>query len=150
MPAVFWQIDLQRALTSGRGQRWLRDIEAALLALPKHELSYENIVELGEWDDEGDTRKPVGVCAVGAVAAYQKVKAGATWDQAFADLAESWDGERDCWETQQLGMSIGLTRTVAWELAYQNDEMFESLNPSERHAAMLGWVRSHIKSEVPA
>lgn len=141
-PPHWWEIDLQRALTSGRGQRFLKEIEAALLAMPKHELAEGYIVEPMDFD-EGIIGN---VCAVGAYAAYRQVQQGKTWNQAFSDLAEKWGGEQDDhWNTQQLGRSLGLTRTVAYELAWQNDEQFGDLPPDERWREMLRWVRSKIR-----
>lgn len=154
MPAVFWEIDLRRALTSGRGQRILRDVEAALLAMPKHELLYGEIVEAGCWDDHDDVRIPTGaVCAIGAYAVHRGIQDGKSREQALADLAERWSGDRDQWETEILGRSLGLARTVATQLAWLNDEAYGSLTPPERHAAVLAWVRDQIKpepAEVPA
>jgi hypothetical protein len=146
LPGIFWEIDLQRALTSGRGQRILREIEAALLTMPEHKLIADEIVELGEWDEEVDRQIPTGaVCAVGAYAVYRATQGGKTREQALLDLAKDWGGERDCWQTEQLGRRVGLARTVAWELACVNDETFGHLTPDGRHAAVLAWVRDRIK-----
>jgi hypothetical protein len=144
-PPQLWRQALKRALASRRGQAMLREVESALLALPQHELAYENIVELGEWDEEGDHQIPTGsVCVIGAVAVHRDVKAGATRDAALLDLAESWGGEHDCWETEELGVSLGMARTLAWKLACLNDETFGHLTPPERWEAMLAWVRERL------
>jgi hypothetical protein len=144
LPAVFWQIDLHRALTSGRGQRILRDIKAGLLAMPERRLVESHIVQEGAWRDD-DSREIEGVCAVGAYAAWLKVQAGATWANAFADLADRWGGEQDAhWNTVQLGRSLGLARTVAYELAYVNDEYFGGMAPEDRWHAVLDWVRAQL------
>jgi hypothetical protein len=151
MPAVFWQIDLQRALTSGRGQRILLEIEAALLVMPEHRLIADQIAHVVDWNEDGDpleTPRVIGVCAVGAYAAHKRVAEGKTWTQAVADLSEEYPYEVDCYETQELGQSLGLARTVAWELARINDETFGHLAPEDRYAAVLAWVRERIKPEV--
>lgn len=145
-PSHWWEIDLARALTSGRGQRMLRDIEASLRAMPERKLIDSYIVRYDEAVRVGE------VCAIGAYAAYQQVKAGATWADAFAALNERWGGEQDDhWNTRVLGRSVGLARTVAVELAFQNDEHFSYMKPRQRWRAVLRWVRSQIKAvEVPA
>lgn len=140
-PSHWWEIDLARALTSGRGQRILREIEHALRSMPERRLLADAIVE---WDDEGQAG---AVCAVGAYAAFKQVQAGKTWPEAFAVLAERYGGDADEWETQQLGRSVGLARTVAWHLGWLNDEMYGDLKPRQRWRAILKWTRSQIKTE---
>ena len=147
-PAHWWQNDLRRALTSKRGQRILRDIEAALLALPEHKLIADQIIDVVDWDENGDpveTPRFFGVCAVGAYAVHRKMVEGTPWNEAVLELGEEYPVEVDCFETQQLGQSLGLARTVAWQLAYLNDERFASCTPEERHAGVLYWVRGQIK-----
>ncbi len=142
LPAIFWEIDLQRALTSGRGQRILRDFEAALRSMPVRRLEADD--QIVHWDEDVQEG---AACAVGAYAAYQRVKAGETWPEAFEALAERWGGESDYWEPERLGRSVGLARTVAGHLAWLNDEQFGDLKPRQRWRAMLGWVRETIKPE---
>lgn len=142
-PSHWWQIDLERALTSGRGQRFLREIEAALLAMPEHKLIEGALVTYDEEEQYGT------VCAVGAFAAYRAMQGGQTWSQALAAIAEKWgNGEQDDhWNTQTLGRSLGLARTVAYELAFQNDEQ-AWVTDEARWEGVLVWVRSKIKQEA--
>lgn len=139
-PAHWWQIDLERALTSGRGQRFLREIETALLAMPEQKLIEGALVNYDEDEQIG------AVCAVGAFAAYRAMQEGQTWPQALAVIAEKWgNGEQDDhWNTQALGRSLGLARTVAYELAFRNDEQ-AWVSDEERWKGVLTWVRSKIK-----
>jgi len=140
LPSVFHDIDLRRRLTSGRGQRILRDILDGLILMPQWRLIDGWIVRRPE-DEVG-----VGeMCVVGAYAAYQRVKAGESWADATDALAERWDGEQDdAWNTQVLGRSVGLAKAVAIELAWLNDEMFSNLSPEERWHEMVGWVWEQI------
>lgn len=149
-PDHWWQTDLHRALTSGRGQRILREIETALRALPERKLAGGAIVEMGMWDDDGAERAVDSVCAVGAYAAWREVMNGSTWDDAFRELAEDYPFEPDEWDTQRLGQRYGLARTVAWHLGWLNDEMFGHMKPRQRWRAMLGWARAQIKTEAVA
>lgn len=144
-PSHWWQTDLERALTSGRGQRILREIETALRAMPERRLISDAIVE---WDED---EQAGAVCAVGAYAAFKQVQAGKSWADSFAMLAERHSGDADEWQTEWLGRSVGLARTVAWYLGWLNDERFGHLKPRQRWRAMLRWVRSEIKPvAVPA
>ena len=146
MPAVFWHIDLQRALTSGRGQRILRDILDGLIAMPEWRLVYGEVIERAGWDDDEDEPIPGTACAVGAYAAWQLVKAGRTWEEAIRALAaDGWIGEHDEWDTEHLGRSAGLARTVAWTLGWLNDEKFGDLTPEERWHAVFGWVWQQVR-----
>jgi hypothetical protein len=139
-PQHWWQIDLNRALTSGRGKRLLQEVEDALLAMPKRELIEGWIVRA--WRDDDDAIEEGQVCAVGAFAAYRKVREGKTWTEALDELDERWGGEQDDeWNTQALGRSLGLARTVAWYLAWINDG-FEG-DPKGRWEHVLEAVRHH-------
>jgi len=82
-----------------------------------------------------------GVCAVGAYAWYRKVKAGMGPAEAFASLPDLADEGSDALgETADLGEAAGLARTLAWELAYRNDETFGKCTPEERHAKFVAWI----------
>ena len=85
------------------------------------------------------------VCAVGAYAAWQRVKAGETWADAIEVLTERWGGEQDdAWGTEQIGRSVGLAKSVAIELAWLNDEQFANLSPEDRWNEIVGWVWKQI------
>jgi hypothetical protein len=147
-----WRSSLQRAINSARGQRLLREIEAALLAMPEHKLIADEIAHAVDWDEDGDPidePRVIGVCVVGAYAAHQRARdEGVSWARAVFDLAEELGGEVDCWETQELGVSLGMARTIAWELAYVNDERFGGLTDECRWEAVLGWVRERILPDL--
>lgn len=82
-----------------------------------------------------------GVCAVGAYAWYRKVKAGADPAEAFASLPDvAEEGTNALNETADLGESAGMTFTLAWELAYKNDETFDRCTPEERWQKFVDWI----------
>jgi hypothetical protein len=95
--------------------------------------------------DDHVKRDGEGVCAVGAYAWHQKVKAGLDPVEAFAalpDLAE--EGSDALTETADLGKGAGLTYTLAWELAYRNDETFSSCTPEERWEKFVAWIDAEL------
>lgn len=51
-------------------------------------------------------------------------------------------------ETVEAGRGAGLKYTVAWHLAYLNDEQFEEMSPEERYEATLAWVQRAQGKEV--
>jgi hypothetical protein len=143
---ALWDNAVRRATFSRRGQAVLREMEAALVALPEPKLI------------EGLLCDGTGVCAVGAIAAYRKVQGGMTWDEAFKALDESGEGDPG---DDDYGGSIDDTArfaerqikmafSLAWEIAFTNDEHLRRVSPEYRHERMLVWVRARIQSEVPA
>lgn len=96
--------------------------------------------ETEKFDDQAK-RNGEGVCAVGAIAWYRKVKAGMDPAEAFAGLPDLADEGADALtKTANLGESAGLTYTLAWELAYRNDETYAQKTPEERWSAFVAWI----------
>lgn len=87
-----------------------------------------------------------GVCGIGAYLWYQKVKAGADPHEAFASLPTVLDAEDENTldETAYLGQDAGLTFTLAWELAYRNDETYRAMTPEERWSAFVAWIDQEL------
>lgn len=40
--------------------------------------------------------------------------------------------------------------TLAWELAYRNDETFRDKTPEERHAAFVAWIDEQLAGTAVA
>ena len=94
-----------------------------------------------------------GVCAVGALVWHRKVKAGMDPAEAFASLPDLADEGTDALqETAHLAKEeAGLTFTLAWELAYRNDETFSRKTPEERWTAFVAWIDQELAGDqVPA
>lgn len=95
-----------------------------------------------------DRNGGVGVCAVGALLWHRKVKAGADPAEAFDSVPLIFDGDQDGGdaldETANAGKDAGLTYTLAWMLAYRNDEQFRAMTPEERHAAFIAWIDEQL------
>jgi hypothetical protein len=93
-----------------------------------------------------------GVCAIGAFLWHQKVKGGADPAEAFASLPTvAGDGGADpMTETADLGKQAGLAYTLAWELAYRNDETYELKTPEDRYTAFLAWIDRELAEASPS
>ncbi len=116
LPYEFWQQAAKRAVHGSRGQQALRDLEAALLAMPEKRLLYSAI----------SNGKDCG-CALGVLAAHKQVQTtGCSWSEAFARLPF---GDDDWNETVRLGVQFGLRKTVASLFAEWNDEGIGKLTP---------------------
>jgi len=150
IPAELWEANLARALKGKRGQKALAELREALLALPEHALisgalctvnSGKRREDMGRWVpwplDDG---QPEGVCLVGAYAWHRKVKAGADPAEAFDSLPTLDDENHDMYETAELGVQAGLTFTLAYDLAFKNDEWWASCTPGERWQKALAWI----------
>jgi hypothetical protein len=113
-----WQANCERSLRGKNGQQELRELKAALLALPSKEL----IGDLLE-DEDG------GVCAVGAYAKHKGI-----------DLSK-FDPED---ATDEVGIAGGMPALVAWKVVEMNDLQFDRESPAERYQKMLAWIDSKL------
>lgn len=150
-----WEHNAHLAINGKRGRKALAELREALLALPEKRLiegalcTVGNTAEAAAIEDilPGGWRKSdlleavegqgEGVCAIGAYVWYKQVKAGATPEDAFEKVRQLGDDAND---TADAGKRAGLTFTLAWSLAYQNDEGFAKLTPEQRYIAFLGWI----------
>lgn len=140
MPYALWQHNLWAALKGKRGQAALREVRDALLALPDKRLIAGAACEV-KWDDN-DRPEKAEFCLIGAYAFHKRVKGGEAPEKVIEELA-AIESE---WETQDAGRKVGLVGTLAWELAYRNDEEYAGLTPEQRYAETLTWVESQIQS----
>ncbi len=162
--ADLWQANAERALKGKRGRKVLAELREALLALPEKRLissalctvnperraaQYPDRVYDGRtvtnWtrlelegvvEDQGQ-----GVCAIGAYLWYRKVKAGADPVEAFDDLPTILGDDGGLEATAQLAKrDAGVVFSLAWNIAYRNDENFGRKTPEARHAAFIEWI----------
>ena len=148
MPYGLWRSNVDRALKGKRGRQALRDLRDALQALPEPRL-----IE-GALCTVSPEKRPVryladeqlgGVCAIGAYLWHQKVKAGMDPAEAFDSLPTLPDDDSELHDTAKLAESEArMTYTLAWELAYMNDEKWGRKSPEERHAAFLAWLDAEL------
>lgn len=114
-----WQANCERSLRGKAGQRELRELEAALLALPSKRLIHGSLT-----NEEGE------VCAIACYAKHKGV-----------DLSK-FDPE---YESDEVGIAAGMPRLVAWKVVEQNDIAADRrLTPEERYEKVLAWVREQL------
>jgi hypothetical protein len=123
----------QNALRGKRGQAVLKELEAALLAMPVKRLIHGFLAHEGE------------VCALGALAAKRKVDGGLAWKDAVDELPSCDGSVSDTIDFAESRLKIKQTLAIA--ISYQNDEGVEwRATPEERWEKVLQWVREQIKS----
>jgi hypothetical protein len=89
-----------------------------------------------------------GVCLIGAYLWHKQVRAGADPSEAFAALPSVAGGDDDpLTETAHLGQDAGLAYTLAWELAYRNDETYARMTPEGRYTAFLAWLDGKLAGQ---
>lgn len=138
-----WQGNCQRSLKGKAGQAALRELKAALLALPSKRLIAENLV-----DAHGE------VCAIGALAEFR------------GEITDEMIGQGE-YDMEEVGIQLGMPRLVAWKVVEMNDLQFNGtqllwaegpyrwpaeqpyyyvpVTPEERYERMLSWVQSQLK-----
>jgi hypothetical protein len=131
-----WRANVDRAIAGKRGQAFLREMAAALDAMPVKELVAEDIVRDSEH-----------VCAMGAVALARKLD--------VSEIDES--------DPETVAATFGIARVLACEIAYENDE-YRPLHQrsedgswkrppdettSERWQRMRRWVDANLRAIAP-
>lgn len=150
-----WQKRIELALAGRRGKKALADLKAALEALPEKRLIEGALCTVGG-DRAGKYGLPEdliaqgpGVCAMGAYLWHQKVKAGMDPAAAFESLPTLDDESSSIHETADAGVAAGLVYSLAWEIAYTNDERFGSLSPEERYERFVRWIDEQLSLPLP-
>lgn len=115
---VMWRGAVKSAFRGKRGQAFLREMEAALDAMPVKELSTHALK-----DDAGC------VCALGAVA-----------DARGLDVTEI-----DPDNTEAVAATFGVADAMAREIVYMNDEgTWSRETPAQRWKRMRDWTAARI------
>lgn len=120
---IRWRGAVRAAIKGRRGQAFLRELLAALQAMPKKELIASELVT-----ESGD------VCAIGAVCKARGL------DLMVVD-------EHD---TDAVASTVGIAQAMAREIAYVNDECGPAHwqggeTPAARFERVLKWAASQIK-----
>jgi hypothetical protein len=172
LPWGLWETVVSNALGGRRGQAALAEMEAALVALPERKLVHGRLAVDGAVCAVGAfvahrraERESMDLQAViDAMAAGVQCWCGHGRDTHTEGLCGGthWgnhpcscqhyepDYSEDATETADAGAREGLAYTVAWHLAYLNDEKFRDATPEQRYEQMLGWVRRALGKESVA
>lgn len=113
---IRWRGAVTAAIRGKRGQAFLRELVAALDALPNKRLVSQELVT-----DDGD------VCAMGAVCKVRGVDVSAIDPDDYSTVAGT----------------MGLSEAMVREIAYENDE--RSLTPEKRWESMRKWAVAQLK-----
>ena len=115
-----WRGAVESAIHGRRGQRFLKDLLAALDALPEKRLIADDLEKDGE------------VCAIGALGKQRGV------DMAKID-------PEDC---DRVARVFGIAPALAAETVFMNDEAFWRETPEQRFERMRSWVARNIQADV--
>lgn len=125
-----WRANVERTIQGKRGQALLKELEAALVALPDKALITEDMAR-----PENDS-----VCALGAVALKRGIEKGKDRLTVLKEIAEKFP--EGC-EAEELADEFSISSMLAREITYVNDEMAPT-KPQERYEYVLNWVREQI------
>lgn len=114
-----YRASVDRALGGRRGQSFLRELVAALDALPVQRLI------------TNDLESERGVCAIGAVGRARQVV---------------MDG-LDAHDPDMLGLYFGIARSMAAEIMFENDEYYGPENDEQRFQRIRAWAVDKIKEK---
>lgn len=122
---IMWRGAVESALKGRRGQAFLKEMLAAMDAMPVKRLIAHDLV------------RPNGeVCAIGSVAVARGT-----------DLSGV---EPECDDSQELANRMGIARAMVKEIEFINDDDFcyesASETPEQRFARVYKWVKEQIIS----
>lgn len=123
---IRWRGAVSAAVRGRRGQAFLREMLAALDALPEKRLIPGNLV-----DKDGE------VCALGAVGRARGVDLSAV----------------DPEDPIAVGRFFGIAQAMAAEIEFENDEAWGPQTPEKRFERIRNWVVANLKetaSSAPA
>lgn len=141
--ACAFSANTQRHLKGEKGQKALKELEAALLALPEKKLIYSKFVV-----KDGDDNPDGAVCALGAMALKRLMDKGMTRAEAISNLDETGpsDDVDSVWEElKSTAQFMKLKMNFVWEVVEQNDEQCaKNTSAEDRYKHVLAWVQERI------
>lgn len=129
VPPDFWWHNVEQVYKSKRGKRVLLEVKAALAALPKRRLLGGQFADL-IYNEDGDITGVGEVCVIGAYCYAKGMEP--RHHHETEDMNE--------FETAEAGEYYGMSRVMAWDLSYRNDESFGELEAGARWFAMYGFI----------
>jgi hypothetical protein len=138
--SLLWEANQERCIRGKKGQAALRELEAALLALPQKRLITDELENA-----QGD------VCAIGALARF-KGKENPMIGDSFGDPEDSLTIGVDEIEraTIALAQELGVPRLAALAVVRENDEddyYPVTVTPERRYERMLKWVQDALSGK---
>lgn len=116
---IKWRGQVASAIRGKRGQKLLREMLAALEAMPEKRLV------------KGDLETPEGdVCALGALGKVRGI-----------DMAQV-----DPEDPPQVAAAFDIAEQLAQEIAYENDEYYSNETPEQTYERMKRWVSAQIRT----
>ncbi len=169
-----WEGNVRRAIKGRKGQAALRDLRDALLTMPERRLiagefatpdgevctvgclvAYKRAqtkgvpfqVAAAELADEGS--RPFSDYTYNPESGrWERQQEGRRWPsgETYTYTVDRDEDDEDdpAGETADRGMEAGLVRTLAWEMGFLNDEMWDRHTPEQRWAACLKWVEAQL------
>lgn len=131
--AELYQANTERCLLGKRGQVFLKEMEKALLMLPRKRLINGAVCR------EGD------VCAIGALALKRKRDAGDSISAALYWLEKEAPDEDEYADatSEYAERHLGVIDRLAYRMAWVNDvDAEEEMSPEDRYKHVLAWVRA--------
>lgn len=118
---IRWRGVVASAMRGKRGQAFLKEMLAAMDALPERKL-VRDALEAGD-----------AVCAIGSVGKARAI------DMSGIDPDDH----------ERIAAAFGITTPLAQEIMWMNDDGFYRETPEERFASMRKWIDSHIRKPPP-
>ena len=151
--ACAFEANAKRAVKGKKGQAVLKELEAALLAMPEKRLisgAFADIQVAPKGDGKSLYERIGGeVCTMGCLLVHRKMtkqfrgRGQALLEAVNEVTCDPDDGGSE--QIQQAATALDLVYPLAYELAYQNDEMGDhDETPEQRYERILKWVRSKI------
>ena len=128
-----WRGRVMSAIRGKRGQALLRDLLAALDAMPEKRLTTNALVK-----PDGD------VCALGAVCFS---RGAATREEMLSWINEDEEDDDPIWTNETLAERLNVAECLIREIENENDEGGWNETPEQRWARMRAWVARHISEK---
>jgi hypothetical protein len=132
---IMWRGAVKSAMKGKRGQAFLKEMLAALDALPvkrlvANELASPDLIPCSHWG----LFEAESVCAIGAVGKARGIN--------MHDL--------DPDDYESVAGTFGIATSMAQEIVYENDEMGGYREtPEQRFQRVRGWIESEIRAATP-
>jgi hypothetical protein len=116
---IRWRGAVNSAIKGARGQKFLRELLAALDAMPEKRLIANELVADGSY------------CTLGVIAKQRGI-----------------DTDIDPYDTETLANRLGIAEAMVLEIVFENDERpwnYRTETPEQRYERMRAWVVKQIK-----